>query len=49
VLDEINLCVTSLDQAVADGAVTVEGAPEKLAEFVGLLGGFELWLPIVTP
>lgn len=48
-LDDINLGVVTLDQAVADGDVTVEGDAAKASEFVGLLDSFDFWFGIVTP
>jgi alkyl sulfatase BDS1-like metallo-beta-lactamase superfamily hydrolase len=48
-LDDINLGLVTLDQAVADGDVTVEGDAAKASEFVGLLDSFDFWFDIVTP
>jgi alkyl sulfatase BDS1-like metallo-beta-lactamase superfamily hydrolase len=48
-LDDINLGVTSADQAVAEGLVTVDGDADALGRFVSLLDTFDFWFEIVTP
>ncbi|MBA2575535.1 MAG: SCP2 sterol-binding domain-containing protein [Euzebyaceae bacterium] len=47
VLDDLNLGVVTLDQAVADGDIAVEGEADKVAEFVGLLDSLDFWFEIV--
>jgi alkyl sulfatase BDS1-like metallo-beta-lactamase superfamily hydrolase len=49
VLDDINLGQTTLNAAMEDGSVTIEGDRTKAQEFVGLLDSFEFWFDIVTP
>lgn len=49
VLDEINLGQLTIDQAIAEGNVTVDGDPTKFRTFTSLLDTFEFWFNIVTP
>lgn len=49
VLDDINLQLTTLADAVSDGRVNVDGDQAKLVEFVALLDTFEFWFNIVSP
>lgn len=49
VLDDINLGQTSIDQAITEGKVTVDGDAAKFGDFVALLDTFEFWFDIVTP
>jgi alkyl sulfatase BDS1-like metallo-beta-lactamase superfamily hydrolase len=48
-LDKINLGETTVDAAVADGSVGVEGDAAKFGQFISLLDSFELYYNIVTP
>lgn len=48
-LNDIVLGQTTLDQAMTNGDVTVEGNSESLAELVSYLDTFEFWFDIVTP
>jgi alkyl sulfatase BDS1-like metallo-beta-lactamase superfamily hydrolase len=48
-LDDIILGQTTLEQAIMDGDVEVDGDAEKLGELVALLDTFDLWFDIVTP
>jgi alkyl sulfatase BDS1-like metallo-beta-lactamase superfamily hydrolase len=49
VLDDINLGQTTLNAAMEDGSVTIEGDRTKTQEFVALMDDFEFWFDIVTP
>jgi len=49
VLDQINLGEVSLEAAVSDGGVTLEGNGEVLGTFVSLLDTFDPLFAIVTP
>jgi alkyl sulfatase BDS1-like metallo-beta-lactamase superfamily hydrolase len=49
VLDDINLGQTSLDQAITDGDVNIEGDAEQFGNFVAMLDTFDFWFNIVTP
>ncbi|MEP5230969.1 MAG: alkyl sulfatase dimerization domain-containing protein [Alloalcanivorax sp.] len=40
---------TTLEKAIEDGKVTVEGDQDKLTELVSCLDDFEFWFNIVTP
>lgn len=48
-LDDINLGVTTADEAVAQGEVTIEGDADAMGRFVSLLDTFDFWFEIVTP
>ena len=49
VLDDINLGQTSLDQAITDGNVNIDGDAEQFGNFVAMLDTFDFWFNIVTP
>jgi alkyl sulfatase BDS1-like metallo-beta-lactamase superfamily hydrolase len=49
VLNNIVLGETTLDKAITDDKVTVQGSKESLAELVSMLDTFEFWFNIVTP
>ena len=49
VLDDINLGQTSLDQAITDGDVNIDGDAEQFGNFVAMLDTFDFWFNIVTP
>lgn len=49
VLDSINLGQTSIDQAITEGKVMIDGESAKFGEFIALLDTFEFWFDIVTP
>jgi len=49
VLDDIMLGRTTLDQAVTDGKIKVDGDPAKFAQFVAMLDKFDPWYDLVTP
>lgn len=48
-LDALSLQQTSLDDAISDGDVSVEGDDAKLKELLSYLDNFEFWFNIVTP
>ncbi len=48
-LDAIQLKETTLEKAIMDGSLKVEGRREAFAEFMGLLDTFPFWFNIVTP
>ncbi|GAA5183451.1 alkyl sulfatase dimerization domain-containing protein [Niveibacterium umoris] len=48
-LDAIQLKEITLEQAVASGALKIDGKREAFAEFMGLLDTFPFWFHIVTP
>lgn len=49
VLDDIQLGQTTLEKAIASGAVKVEGDVKVLEDFVGMLDNFKFWFNVVTP
>ena len=49
VLDDINLRVTTIEEAVASGNVQISGDANKFNQFLALLDTFELYFNIVTP
>jgi len=49
VLDDINLGQTTLNQAITDGMVAIDGNAEQFGNFVAMLDRFEFWYNIVTP
>jgi alkyl sulfatase BDS1-like metallo-beta-lactamase superfamily hydrolase len=48
-LNEIVLKQTTMEKAIASGAVTIDGDKAKLDELLSLLDTFEFWFNIVTP
>jgi len=48
-LDAIQLKETTLEKAIMDGSLKIEGRREAFAEFMGLLDTFPFWFNIVTP
>ena len=48
-LDEIVLGEAKLAEKLAAGEASIDGAPEKLVEFLSLLDTFEFWFNIATP
>ncbi|MCE2573453.1 alkyl/aryl-sulfatase [Motilimonas eburnea] len=48
-LDEIQLGQTTMEQAVVDGDVKIDGDAKVFEEFVGMLDTFSFWFNIVTP
>lgn len=48
-VNDLILGATTLDAALADGSVKVDGDPAQLKAFFALLDKFEFWFNIVTP
>jgi len=48
-LDRVLLGDATLEELVADGAITVTGDTGALGRLLSMLDDFELWFPIVTP
>jgi len=48
-LNDIQLGATTLDKAVADGKVKIDGEASAFEEFMGMLDTFKFWFNIVTP
>jgi alkyl sulfatase BDS1-like metallo-beta-lactamase superfamily hydrolase len=48
-LDEIQLRGTTLDKAIADGKVKIQGNEAIVRDFLGSLDTFKFWFNIVTP
>lgn len=48
-LDSIQLRETTLEQAIASGALKVQGSQQAFTDFMGLLDNFDFWFNIVTP
>lgn len=49
VMNSINLGQTTMEAELESGGITVEGNPDKVVEFAGLLDTFDFWFNIVTP
>ena len=49
VLDAINLRQASFPKAIKAGDIRIEGNPDALMQFLGLLEAFDLGFNIVTP
>jgi alkyl sulfatase BDS1-like metallo-beta-lactamase superfamily hydrolase len=48
-LDQVQLKQVTLDQAIANGDLEIEGKPEAFKEFMSLLDDYPFWFNIVTP
>lgn len=48
-LDDIQLGKLTLEKAIADGDIQLEGKPEVFQQFVEMLDTFNFWFNIVTP
>ena len=48
-LNKIVLGETTLDKAIADASVKIEGNADKLNQLVSMLDDFDFWFSIVTP
>jgi alkyl sulfatase BDS1-like metallo-beta-lactamase superfamily hydrolase len=48
VLDRINLQQQTFPDAIKAGDVKIEGDPQQLLAFLGLLDSFDFWFNIVT-
>ena len=49
VLNEIQLGNTTLDKAVADGSVKIDGNAAIVRDFLASMDSFKFWFNIVTP
>jgi alkyl sulfatase BDS1-like metallo-beta-lactamase superfamily hydrolase len=49
VLDDIQLGATTLDKAIADGKIKIDGNPATVKDFMASLDTFKFWFNIVTP
>ncbi|NAW82158.1 MBL fold metallo-hydrolase [Vibrio sp. V43_P6S15P86] len=48
-LDDVQLGNLTLEKAIADGDIKLEGDKEVFTEFVGMIDNFDFWFNIVTP
>ncbi|HCG7217280.1 TPA: MBL fold metallo-hydrolase [Vibrio parahaemolyticus] len=48
-LDDVQLGNITLEKAIADGQIKLDGNPQVLKDFVGMLDNFNFWFNIVTP
>ena len=48
-LDDVQLGNITLEQAIADGSITLDGDGDVFKDFVGMLDTFNFWFNIVTP
>ncbi|WOO27788.1 alkyl sulfatase dimerization domain-containing protein [Vibrio parahaemolyticus] len=48
-LDDVQLGQVTLESAVANGDLVIEGDPEVFKDFMGMLDSFKFWFNIVTP
>ncbi|MDE0542435.1 MBL fold metallo-hydrolase [Vibrio sp. VA3] len=48
-LDDVQLSNITLEKAIADGQIKLDGNPQVLKDFVGMLDNFNFWFNIVTP
>ncbi len=48
-LDEVQLGVITLNQAIEDGKIKLKGDKKVLKEFMGMLDTFNFWFNIATP
>ncbi|EQM50605.1 SCP-2 sterol transfer family protein [Vibrio parahaemolyticus VPCR-2010] len=48
-LDDVQLGNITLEKAIADGQIKLDGNPQILKDFVGMLDNFNFWFNIVTP
>jgi len=49
VLDDVQLGNITLEKAIADGTIKLDGDPNVLKDFVAMLDNFNFWFNIVTP
>lgn len=49
VLDDVQLGNITLEKAIADGTIKLDGDPKVLKDFVAMLDNFNFWFNIVTP
>ncbi|KII76083.1 hypothetical protein PL18_10230 [Vibrio renipiscarius] len=48
-LDDVQLGNITLEKGIADGSIKLNGDPQVLKDFVGMLDNFNFWFNIVTP
>lgn len=48
-LDDVQLGNINLEKAITDGKIKLDGNPQVLKDFVGMLDTFNFWFNIVTP
>nr|WP_158108427.1 alkyl sulfatase dimerization domain-containing protein [Vibrio furnissii] len=48
-LDDVQLGNVTLEKAIADGTIKIDGDPNVLKDFVSMLDNFNFWFNIVTP
>ena len=48
-LDEIQLGGTTLDKAIADGSIKIEGSEATVKDFLASLDTYKFWFNVVTP
>ena len=48
-LDEVQLGMITLEQAIADGQIKLKGNKDVFKDFVGMLDTYNFWFNIVTP
>lgn len=48
-LDDVQLGNVSLEKAIADGDIELEGEVSVFKDFAGMLDTFNFWFNIVTP
>lgn len=48
-LDDVQLGQVTLESAVANGDLVIEGDSEVFKDFMGMLDSFKFWFNIVTP
>ncbi|WP_413282799.1 alkyl/aryl-sulfatase [Vibrio sp. MA40-2] len=48
-LDDIQIGTNTLEKAIANGDIIIDGDASKFKDFIGMLDTFEFWFNIVTP
>lgn len=49
VLDDVQIGSITLEKAIADGELVIDGDASKFKDFIGMLDQFKFWFNIVTP
>ncbi|MDB1125593.1 alkyl/aryl-sulfatase [Vibrio algarum] len=49
VLDDVQIGSTTLEKAIANGDIVIDGDASKFKDFIGMLDQFKFWFNIVTP
>ncbi len=49
VLDDVQIGSITLEKAIADGDLVIDGDASKFKDFIGMLDQFKFWFNIVTP